>query len=69
MHNYTAQAPKLLALQDWLSEAELGQTLNSYDADGSGDINFEEFVHMVRPAVCALQRLHSLLTGSSELLC
>ena len=52
------------ALQDWLSEAELGQTLESYDADGSGDINFDEFVHMVRPAVCALQRLDSLLSES-----
>ena len=46
-HNAAAQAPQL-ALQDWLSEAELGQTLTSYDADGSGDINFDEFVHMVR---------------------
>lgn len=54
-----------VALQDWLSEAELGQTLSSYDADGSGDISFDEFVHMVRPAVYTLQQLRSLLTGAS----
>ena len=62
--NNAAQALKL-ALQDWLSEAELGQTVSSYDADGSGDISFDEFVHMVRPAVYTLQQLRSLLTGAS----
>lgn len=34
-------------LQDWLSEAQLGQTFDQYDADHSGDISFDEFIHMV----------------------
>ena len=34
-------------LQDWLSEAQLGQTFDHYDADHSGDISFDEFIHMV----------------------
>ena len=34
-------------LQDWLSEAQLGQTFDRYDADHSGDISFDEFIHMV----------------------
>jgi len=36
-----------LMLQDWLSEAELGQSFDDYDADHSGDISFDEFEHMV----------------------
>ena len=35
-------------LQDWLSEAELGETFDNYDADHSGDISFDEFEKMVR---------------------
>ena len=35
-------------LQDWLSEAELGDTFDNYDADHSGDISFDEFEHMVQ---------------------
>ncbi|KAL3154100.1 hypothetical protein ABBQ32_013636 [Trebouxia sp. C0010 RCD-2024] len=31
---------------DWLSEAQLGQTFDQYDADHSGDISFDEFTHM-----------------------
>ncbi|DBA99677.1 TPA: hypothetical protein ACH3X3_012233 [Trebouxia sp. C0006] len=31
---------------DWLSEAELGDTFDNYDADHSGDISFNEFEHM-----------------------
>lgn len=31
---------------DWLSEAELGNTFDNYDADHSGDISFDEFEHM-----------------------
>jgi Ca2+-binding EF-hand superfamily protein len=31
---------------DWLSEAELGMALSTYDQDGSGDISFDEFVQM-----------------------
>lgn len=37
----------LHVLQDWLSEAQLGQTFDQYDADHSGDISFDEFTHMV----------------------
>ena len=35
-------------MQDWLSEAELGETFDNYDADHSGDISFDEFEKMVR---------------------
>lgn len=31
---------------DWLSEAELGNSFDDYDADHSGDISFDEFEHM-----------------------
>lgn len=31
---------------DWLSEAELGETFDNYDADHSGDISFDEFENM-----------------------
>lgn len=34
-------------LQDWLSEAELGNTFDNYDVDHSGDISFDEFEDMV----------------------
>lgn len=45
---FTIEVASLSLLQEWLSEAELGQSFDEYDADHSGDISFDEFEHMVR---------------------
>ena len=55
----------LLCAQEWLSEAELGQTFENYDADHSGAICFDEFVHMV----CCCQAELSRLMSAIMLLC
>ena len=34
-------------LQDWLSDAEALKTMKKYDVNGSGDISFDEFAHLV----------------------
>ena len=57
-------------LQDWLSEAELGQTFDNYDADHSGDISFDEFEKMVIKvdfAIIALLHGGTLNAGQDSL--
>ena len=41
--------------QDWLSDAEALKTMKKYDVNGSGDISFDEFAHLV-------EALHFFLT-------
>ena len=49
-----SEAQVMMCLQEWLSEAELGQSFDKYDADQSGDISFPEFEHMVITWFCYL---------------
>ena len=39
----------------WLTDEEVDKVMKQYDADGSGDISFEEFSRLVRAASAACQ--------------
>ncbi len=45
-------------VQDWMRDSEVRETLQKYDWDGSGDIDFYEFEGLVlplRPALCSVK--------------
>ncbi len=62
----------MATVQDWLSEAELGNTFHNYDADHSGDISFDEFEHMVQLPnffFCGVLRICIAEVADSACLC
>ena len=67
----SAAAQPSSALQGaWLTDDEVDKVMQQYDADGSGDISFEEFARLVSSATSALppaqQAAHTLSLAVSN---